>query len=52
MRTQYPQNGTPEQRLKWLSNVTPKRGQCAHCSVIMINGVRCHEHGCPTKGKG
>jgi len=23
------------------------RGRCPACEVSMINGVRCHEHGCP-----
>ena len=22
-------------------------GQCQSCEVLMINGLRCHEHGCP-----
>lgn len=22
-------------------------GGCDSCQVLMINGVRCHEHGCP-----
>jgi hypothetical protein len=21
--------------------------QCASCEVVYINGIRCHEHGCP-----
>lgn len=22
---------------------------CEHCQAVMINGVYCHEHGCPVK---
>ena len=22
---------------------------CEHCQAVMINGVYCHEHGCPLK---
>lgn len=27
------------------------RAQCDHCEVLNINGVRCHEHGCPDAWK-
>lgn len=23
--------------------------RCDSCEVVMINGVRCHEHGCPNR---
>lgn len=25
----------------------PASGRCDSCEVLMINGVRCHETGCP-----
>lgn len=24
-----------------------EKGRCDSCEAAMINGVRCHEHGCP-----
>ena len=27
--------------------MTTTRGQCNDCEVVYINGVRCHEAGCP-----
>lgn len=26
-----------------------RHNRCDSCEVVMINGVRCHEHGCPNK---
>lgn len=26
-----------------------RSNRCNSCEVMMINGVRCHEHGCPNK---
>ena len=26
-------------------------GPCDACEIVMINGVRCHEHGCPRYAK-
>lgn len=28
-----------------------KREKCDQCEALMINGVYCHEHGCPNKWK-
>lgn len=28
-----------------------EKGRCDSCEVAMINGVRCHEHGCPRESK-
>jgi hypothetical protein len=27
-------------------------GECTACQLVVINGVRCHEHGCPEAWKG
>lgn len=27
------------------------KGRCGQCVAVVINGVYCHEHGCPNKGK-
>ena len=26
-----------------------RHNHCPSCEVLMINGVRCHEHGCPER---
>lgn len=26
-----------------------RRGQCPECEAVMINGVYCHERGCPAR---
>ena len=28
-----------------------RRGRCDQCEAMMINGVFCHEQGCPNQGK-
>lgn len=30
---------------------TRKRVKCPYCEVLVINGVVCHEHGCPSQRK-
>lgn len=29
------------------AKVRERRERCDSCEVLYINGVRCHEHGCP-----
>ena len=33
------------------SAVSPSRTSCDSCEIAYINGVRCHEHGCPDAWK-
>lgn len=28
-----------------------KKIKCPHCDVLVINGMICHEFGCPSKNK-
>lgn len=34
-----------------MSNDTSNTGRCHSCEVMMIQGVRCHEAGCPDAWK-
>jgi hypothetical protein len=41
----------PLPQLLAASRFTPGRVSCSSCAIVVINGLVCHEHGCPDAWK-